>query len=179
MRIVGGEFKGRIFNPGKNFRARPTTDFAKEGLFNILENRYDISQLKVLDLFSGTGSISYEFASRGCTDITLVELDYVHLRFIKQVVAQLQLKGVKPFQSDIFRFIGKQKSPYDIIFADPPFELPQLQEIPGLVLKSGLMGEKSLLILEHPKRYDFSSFEGFQELRKYGNVRFSFFGKQQ
>lgn len=176
MRIVGGEFKSRVFKPGKNFRARPTTDFAKESLFNILENRYDFSQLKVLDLFSGTGSISYEFASHGCTDITLVELDFVHLKFINQVISGLQLKGVKVVRADVFRFIEKEGSPYDIIFADPPYELPRLPELPGLVLKSGAMGEDSLFILEHPKSYDFSRFEGFLELRKYGNVRFSFFG---
>jgi 16S rRNA (guanine(966)-N(2))-methyltransferase RsmD len=177
MRIVGGEYKGRLFHPGKNFRARPTTDFAKESLFNILENRYELSNLKVLDLFSGTGSISYEFASRGCQDITSVELDFVHFRFIKQVISELQIKAITPIKTDVFRFIEKSQNSFHLIFADPPYELPKLKDLPHMVQQSKLMDSGSIFILEHPKSIDFSSFAGFTELRKYGNVRYSFFEK--
>lgn len=177
MRIVGGEYKGRLFSPGKNFRARPTTDFAKESLFNILENRYDLSTLKVIDLFSGTGSISYEFASRGCLDITSVELDFVHFRFIKQVISELQIKSIMPVKADVFRFIEKAQNRFDLIFADPPYELSRLKDLPGLIQQSNLMDSGSVFILEHPKSFDFGNFPGFRELRKYGNVRYSFFEK--
>jgi 16S rRNA (guanine966-N2)-methyltransferase len=179
MRIVGGQYKGRVFNPGKNFRARPTTDLAKESLFNILSNRYNFEGISVLDLFSGTGSISYEFASRGCTQITLVESDFVHFKFITQTLTLLKTDSIFPVKANVFVFIKRCSHQYDLVFADPPYELPGLKGLPDMILSSGILKPDGVFILEHPKKYDFGSFPGFTELRKYGSVHFSFFGKYQ
>ncbi len=178
MRIIGGTFKSRIFRPGKSFKARPTTDFARENLFNILENRYDFENKKVLDLFSGTGSISFEFASRGCMNVTSVELDRFHHQFIGSVIETLGIKRiVKALNVDAFKFISRSAEGYDLIFADPPYELKQIAEIPNLILNSNLLNNEGLLILEHGKTNDFSSNPFFRELRKYGSVHFSFFSR--
>ena len=175
MRIVGGEYKGRILKPGKSFKARPTTDIAKEGLFNILTNKYDFSDLRVLDLFSGTGSISYEFASRGCEDIVLVEKDFHHFKYIQKTIEELKIDSIKPIKGEVFKFVEKQTKSFDIIFADPPYDLKNLGEIPDLIINSKLFSESTLLIVEHPRTYNFSKNSHFQELRRYGNVHFSFF----
>ena len=178
MRIIGGIYKSRIFRPGKNFKARPTTDFARENLFNILENRYDFENKKVLDLFGGTGSISFEFASRGCRDVTCVELDRFHYQFINSVIETLGIKRiVKPLNADAFKFVGRTSEHFDMIFADPPYELKKIAEIPDLILNSNLLNNEGLLILEHGKTNDFSSHPLFRELRKYGSVHFSFFSR--
>jgi len=178
MRIIGGTFKSRIFRPGKNFKARPTTDFARENLFNILENRYEFENKKVLDLFGGTGSISFEFASRGCRDVTCVELDRFHAQFINSVIETLGIKRIiKSLNSDVFRFIGRTADQYDLIFADPPYELKQISAIPDLILNSNLLNNEGLLILEHGKTNDFSAHPLFREMRKYGSVHFSFFSR--
>jgi 16S rRNA (guanine966-N2)-methyltransferase len=178
MRIVSGQYKGRTFNPGKNFRARPTTDYAKESLFNILANRYDFDEISVLDLFSGTGSISYEFASRGCKQITLVESDFVHYRFITQTLSLLKAEGVSPVKANVFSFIKKNTDKFDLVFADPPYELKELNTLPGLVLSSGALNAGGVFILEHPKSYNFGNHPGFRELRFYGSVHFSFFSPE-
>src|SRR5665647_2682326 len=128
MRIVGGIFKGRIFNPGKNCNARPTTDIAKEGLFNILENRYNFPNKTVLDIFSGSGSIGYEFISRGCKEVVLVEKDFVHHRFIMNVLETLKIENAKIFRADVFAFLKNYKGNFDFIFADPPFDLKNFAE---------------------------------------------------
>lgn len=175
MRIVGGTFKGRIFRPGKNFRSRPTTDIAKEGLFNILENRYDFSNKRILDIFSGTGSIGYEFVSRGCMEATMVETDVVHFRFIRSIIDALKLENVKVFKADAFKFIKKTDEKFDIIFADPPYDLKALKEIPDAIFESTVLKKNGLFILEHPKDYDFSKHPNFREIRNYGKVNFSFF----
>lgn len=176
MRIIGGAFKSRIFRPGKNFKARPTTDFARENLFNILDNRYNFDTKKILDLFSGTGSISFEFASRGCQSITSVEIDRFHYNFICSVIEKLEIKNlIKAVNGDAFKYIGRSLEQYDIIFADPPYELKRLAEIPDLILKSNLLPDEGLLILEHGKTNDFSLHPCFSELRTYGSVHFSFF----
>lgn len=178
MRIIGGIFKSRIFRPGKNFKARPTTDFARENLFNILDNRYNFDNKKILDLFSGTGSITFEFVSRGCPDVTSVEIDRFHYQFICSVIEQLDVKGsVKALNVDVFKFIGHSPWQYNIIFADPPYELKQLGEIPDLIFKSNLLSDEGLLILEHGKTNDFSSNPFFREMRSYGSVHFSFFSR--
>jgi 16S rRNA (guanine966-N2)-methyltransferase len=177
MRIVGGIYKGRIFTPGKNFKARPTTDISKEGLFNILENRYDFSNKTVLDIFSGSGSIGYEFLSRGCREVVMVEKDFVHHRFIQNVVETLKIENAKIFRADVFSFLRNYKGNFDIIFADPPFELKNFTEVPDVVLKTDLLKKEGLFILEHPKEYDFSKHQYFKENRKYGKVNFTFFEK--
>lgn len=179
MRIVGGKYKGRIFHPGKKFKARPTTDIAKEGLFNILQNRYDFSTKNVLDLFSGTGSMAYEFVSRGCKQVTLVENNFMHYKFIQEVIEQLKIENAKVFKADVFKFIKKSPETFQVIFADPPFELPQLETIPDAVLNTSLLDKEGVFILEHPKNYDFSKHEYFKEIRTYGKVNFSFFEKAE
>lgn len=174
MRIVGGKYRGRMFNPGKSFKARPTTDFAKESLFNILNNRIDFEETKVLDLFAGTGSIGYEFLSRGCTNLTMIELEFKHIQFIKSVLKELN-ESAKVYRADVFKFLESEKGKYDLIFADPPYDHPRFKEVPELVLTNKLLAPDGIFVLEHGKEYDFSKLPGFKELRKYGSVHFSFF----
>lgn len=175
MRIVGGKYKGRIFNPGKKFTARPTTDIAKEALFNILVNRYDFSDKIILDLFAGTGSISYEFVSRGCKQATLVEKNFNHIRFIQTVLQTLEIRNAAVFKADVFRFLEKTTYKFDIIFADPPFNLPNFEKIADKVFEHNVLNPNGLLIIEHPKNINFSNHEKFTEIRNYGKVQFSFF----
>lgn len=175
MRIIAGKYKGRIFSPGKKFTSRPTTDKAREALFNILENRYDFSGMKILDLFSGTGSVGYEFLSRGAAEVTFVESDFKHFRFIREVSAKLGIDNMPIIKDDAFNYIKRTKSRYDIIFADPPFDAPFLKEIPAAVFNAGILKENGLLILEHPGNFNFSETLNFSEHRKYGKVNFSFF----
>jgi 16S rRNA (guanine(966)-N(2))-methyltransferase RsmD len=177
MRIVGGIYKGRIFKLGKNFKARPTTDIAKEALFNILENRYEFSDKTVLDVFSGSGSIGYEFVSRGCKEAVLVEKDFIHHRFIVEISKTLCLNNVKAFKSDAFSFLSRYQGSFDFIFADPPFDLKNFADVPDAVLSTNILAENGLFIVEHPKEYDFSKHIYFKEIRKYGKVNFSFFEK--
>lgn len=175
MRIVGGRYKGRIFRPNKKFKARPTTDIAKEALFNILENRYNFADKTVLDLFSGTGSIGYEFLSRGCLEATLVEGNFTHYRFILEVLDNLKIDNARAFKSDVFKFIKTCPSKFDFIFADPPFDLKRFDEVPDAIFDADILNENGLLILEHPKEFNFSKHENFKEIRNYGKVNFSFF----
>ena len=175
MRIIGGKFKGRRINPPGNFKARPTTDFAREGLFNILNNRVDFETIDVLDLFSGTGSISYEFASRGAALVHLVEKDSGHISGIKKIVNELKLENVKPIHIDVIAFLKTCSVKYDIVFADPPFELSWLRELPDLVIGAGVIKEDGFFILEHPRNLSFTGHKLFFEHRNYGGVNFSFF----
>ena len=177
MRIVGGKFKGRKFNPpaGK-WPTRPTTDFAKEGLFNVLTNSYDFENIKVLDLFGGTGSISYEFVSRGCLQVTYVDKYYPCLAFVKKTMTILDLEEeIKIIKADVFKYIQKTTEKYDLIFADPPYALPRLKEIPDLVFQNELLEKEGLLIVEHDNKTDFESHLHLTKVKKYGNNRFSFF----
>lgn len=175
MRIVGGKYKGRHFTPGKKFNARPTTDMAKESLFNILLNTVDFESLKVLDLFAGTGSISFEFASRGCTDITAVEINYGHVAFIKETIKKLEETHIRVIKTNAFVFAEHYHEQYDLIFADPPYDMAKLGEVPELIFKNNLLKENGLFILEHSGSFDFSKHSRFKDIRKYGSVHFSFF----
>jgi 16S rRNA (guanine966-N2)-methyltransferase len=175
MRIVGGKYKGRHFTPGKKFKARPTTDIAKESLFNILQNMVDFETIKVLDLFAGTGSISFEFASRGCTDITAVEINFNHVSFIRETINKLNEPNIRVIKTNAFVFTGHYKEQYDLIFADPPYDLRNLHEVPGSIFRNNLLKQGGLFILEHSGQYDFSKLPQFKELRRYGSVHFSFF----
>ena len=175
MRITGGKYKSRIFKPNKKFNARPTTDLAKEGLFNILENRYDFAGKTSLDLFAGTGSIGYEFISRGCEEVTFVEKDFNHFRFIQEVLRNLNIENARAIKGDVFKLIFKYTGKFDFVFADPPFDLPWLQEIPKAIFDADILNKNGLFILEHPKNYEFSKYAEFKELRNYGKVNFSFF----
>ncbi len=177
MRIISGKLKGKQFHPGKGFRDRPTTDFAKEALFNILNNYFDFENVSVLDLFSGTGSISFEFASRGCPSVELVELNSKYVSVIEKSIRKMELEQISPYSGDAFSFIRNTPSSYDIIFADPPHSMERLEDIPGMVFEHGILNEGGWLILEHDKRYDFSTLPCFRETRRYGNVIFSVFEK--
>ena len=175
MRIVSGTLKGRHIKPPKNFRARPTTDFAKENLFNILSNNFDFTELSVLDLFSGTGSISYEFASRECARVVSIESNFKHQIFIKNTIQELGLTQVKSYKSDSFRYVKSCREKFDIIFADPPYELKEIESIPGFIFEHHILNEKGWIIVEHGDKTNFSKHPGFKEIRKYGGVNFSIF----
>lgn len=175
MRIIGGELKGKSILPPNGFMARPTTDFAKEGLFNVLINEFDLTSCRVLDLFSGTGSISYEFASRGCSEIFSVEMNPIHANFIKKSVAKLGIKGMQVVRHNVFEFIDICKIDFDIIFADPPYEIDGLDLIPDKIFQKGLLKGGGSLILEHPAKYQFDTHPRFVKEKRYGNVHFSFF----
>lgn len=175
MRIVSGKYKGRLISPPKNFKARPTTDFAKENLFNILNNNFDFSELKVLDLFSGTGSISYEFASRECISVVSVEGNFKHQAFIKKTINDLGLTQVKSYKSDVFRYVKSCKEKFDIIFADPPYDLKEIESIPDFIFEQDILNENGWLIVEHGDKTNFGRHQAFLELRKYGGVNFSIF----
>ncbi len=174
MRVIGGKYRGKYFN-AKGFKSRPTTDKAKEGLFNILNNRYYFEDLKVLDLFSGTGCISYEFASRGSNDVTLVEMNFHHLRSINTFLKEEGINEIKTIKADVFKFLKNYQDSFDLIFADPPFDLKKITEIPDAVFSTEILKDDGLLIVEHPSDVDFSSHVRFKELRSYSAVNFSFF----
>jgi 16S rRNA (guanine966-N2)-methyltransferase len=175
VRIISGVYKGKRLYPGKSFKARPTTDFAKENLFNVLSNYFDFDQLQVLDLFSGTGSITYEFASRGCQAVDSVEVNSRYHAFIAKTCQELQFGQVRAIRADAFRFLKQNPGQYDIIFADPPYELKEIDKIPSLVFTTERLKPGGWLILEHGQANDFSSAPNFRELRKYGSVHFSIF----
>lgn len=177
MRIIGGRFKGRkFFPPAKNWPTRPTTDFAKEGLFNILLNRFDFEDLKVLDLFGGTGNHSYEFISRGCKDVTYVDKFGGCIAFVKQTAAKLEIQdSIKIHQSDVFKFIKRTPYKYDYIFAGPPYPLPTLDTIPDEVFKAEILNPDGLFVMEHNPNHNFESHPNFEVVRSYGKTLFSFF----
>jgi 16S rRNA (guanine(966)-N(2))-methyltransferase RsmD len=179
MRIVGGSYRGRIFDPGKRFKARPTTDMAKESLFNVLQNLVDFESIRALDLFSGTGSISYELASRGCTDVTAVEIDNAHIQFIKEVIDKLGEEHIRVVKSNVFVFATHIKEQFDLIFADPPYDHPKFNEVADLIFKNNLLKPDGLFVLEHSGQYDYSGHPNFKALRRYGSVHFSLFTAQQ
>lgn len=176
MRIISGSHKGKQIVPDKNFKARPTTDFAKENLFNVLNNFVCIENANVLDLFSGTGSISYEFASRGAKEIIAIEANYFHYSFIKKTAINLGFKNIKVFKNDVFFACKKLRGKnFDIIFADPPYDLPQIQDIPQAIFDNELLSPEGIVIIEHPEKIDFSAAPHFFNHRQYGSVNFSLF----
>ena len=177
MRIISGRHKGRIISPPAGLKLRPTTDKAREGLFNILNNIVDYSELQVLDLFAGTGSISYEFASRGAELVHSVEINSRHASFIINTASKLDMSCIKVFRADIRSFLGKTVNSYTLIFADPPYNLAWMEDIPSLVFSSDCLEPGGLLILEHPGSYNFNGNEYFADHRKYGSVNFSFFSR--
>lgn len=178
MRIISGTHKGRRISPDSNFTARPTTDFAKENLFNILNNMIDFVGLRVLDLFSGTGSISYEFASRGAKEIVIAELNYKHYVFIKKTAKELGFNNFKIFKVNAFTACRKLKGQkFDVIFADPPYKLETIETIPDAIFDNDLLIDEGYFILEHPSSYNFSTHPYFTEHREYGSVNFSIFSK--
>lgn len=183
MRIITGQYKGRHFDIPRTFKARPTTDFAKENIFNVLAGYTDFDGISALDLFSGTGSITLELLSRGCSQVVSVELDRDHHRFIQQCVEKLRgerqapsaLSGVQCLRADVFRYIKSCHQQFDLIFADPPYALPQLPTIPDLIFEKGLLAPDGVFVFEHGKDHDFSQHPHFAEHRQYGSVNFTLF----
>ena len=179
MRIIGGSLKGRSFHPPKTLPVRPTTDFSKEALFNILNNKIDFEAIKALDLFAGTGSISYELASRGCTDILAVDQNYGCTTFIKTTAASFSLSGIRSFKSDVFKFLRQTQETFDFIFADPPYDLSETSQLPGLILTTSRLNPGGIFILEHPNNLNFNQEPFFLEQRSYSKVNFTIFSIPQ
>ena len=175
MRIITGKYKGRHFEIPRSFKARPTTDFAKENIFNVLNGYIDFEDATALDLFSGTGSITFELLSRGCQQVISVELDRDHHRFIQECLKKLNTQACIPIRGDVFRFIKSCKQQYDIIFADPPYAMKELPQIPDLIFEKGLLKPNGILVFEHGKNHDFSQHLHFIEHRAYGSVNFTLF----
>jgi len=175
MRIISGKFKSRRLQVPANITARPTTDFAKEGLFNFLNNIIDFEQVTVLDLFAGTGSISLEFISRGSRQVVAVEKCKTQTNFILQTINNLNINNLTLFRSDVFQFLKTCKTSFDFIFADPPYDLNNFAQIPDIVLNANILNSYGIFVLEHSAHHDFSSHSRFTNHRKYGNVNFSVF----
>ena len=175
MRIVSGKYKRRIIAPPNNLPVRPTTDMAKESVFNIMANNTDFRGARVLDLFAGTGNISYEFVSRGCASVTSVDQDFGCVKFIKETAQKLIMPELTVIKQDAFRFISMAKQKYNIIFADPPYALDNIVEISIEIFKNKLLLPEGWLIVEHPGELDLSKQPHFYEHRRYGRVNFSFF----
>lgn len=175
MRIINGTHKGKSIVAPKNLPVRPTTDFAKEGLFNILSNEFDIEDIEMLDLFSGTGNIAFEFASRGAKNIRCIDINYSCVAFIKKTSKALGFNQLNVFKNDVFKYLKQYDHSFDIIFSDPPYDLKEIPQIPDLVFDNQLLKENGWLIVEHDKRTDISDHPKFFRLRKYGNVHFSIF----
>ncbi len=175
MRIITGKYKGRHFDIPRSFKARPTTDFAKENIFNVLTGYIDLEGTEALDLFSGTGSITLELLSRGCAHVTSIELDRDHHRFICDCLKKLNTEDCLPLRADTFRFIKSCRQQFDFIFADPPYAFKELPQIPDLIFERQLLKEDGLFVFEHGKDNDFSQHPHFVEHRQYGSVNFSIF----
>lgn len=176
MRIIGGEHGGRKFNPPSNMPyTRPTTDIAKEGLFNVLQHNLDFEELKTLDLFGGTGSISYELASRGVNDLTIVEKDAAMYEFIKKTSEALRLNNFKVIKMDVFKFIHSCTDKFDFIFAGPPYALANIDDLPKQIFEKKLLNQGGWFVLEHTPRNDYKSFPFFKSERNYGTTVFSTF----
>ena len=178
MRIIGGKLKGRVIDLPPRYSARPTTDFAKEALFNILDNEYDFEDLRVLDLFGGTGAISYEFASRGAARVYSVEMSRENAQFIRREAARLGLDAVVAVHQNVFDFLPICREKFDIIFADPPYALEGLETIPDKVLGAGILHPERYFILEHGSEHSFREHPLFVKERIYGRVHFSFFERK-
>lgn len=175
MRIISGIYGGRRLSPPKNITARPTTDFAKESLFNLLNNRMDFEDINMLDLFAGTGGIGIECVSRGAREVTAVELAHVQQNWIIQCCRQLGIHNLTVIRGDVFKFIHACRVQYDLIFADPPYALEQLPTLPDELFKQEILKADGWLVIEHGKDVDFTSHPRHVETRQYGSVHFSFF----
>lgn len=175
MRIIRGKYGRRRFEVPGNITARPTTDFARENLFNVIENIADIEGADTLDLFAGTGAVTFELLSRGCNRATAVEKAATQQRFIAKVADQLGADNLHLVRGDVRRYLASATRSFDIVFADPPYDMPGFGEIPEIILKSGVVRAGTLVIVEHSRAYDFSHLPGFFDHRVYGSVNFSFF----
>lgn len=175
MRIITGIYKGRHFDIPKTFKARPTTDFAKENIFNVVNGLIDLEDAEALDLFAGTGSISFELLSRGCSMVTSVERDREHARFIQQCLSKIGAKNCNLVKGDVFKFLKSCNKKFDMVFADPPYALEELTSLPSLVLDGGILKPDGIFVLEHGRDHDFSADSRIIDHRSYGSVNFSIF----
>ena len=175
MRIISGIYRGRRLSPPKNITARPTTDFAKESLFNLLNNRMDLEGIDMLDLFAGTGGIGIECISRGAREVTAVEIAHVQQNWIISCCKQLGIRNLNVIRGDVFKFLSACRTKYDLIFADPPYALEELPTLPDVILAQDILKENGWLVIEHGKDTDFTSHPRHIETRTYGSVHFSFF----
>jgi 16S rRNA (guanine(966)-N(2))-methyltransferase RsmD len=175
VRIISGKYRGKQIIPAKDFSARPTTDFAKESLFNILGNQFDFEDIEVLDLFAGTGSISYEFASRGALRVDSIEMSPKYAGFIQKTASELKFDQLNVHRANVFQFIKRISSKYDIVFADPPYDLEGVDTLPALLLAQDALKEGGVFILEHSAKLNFSDNPRIIDHRNYGSVNFTFF----
>lgn len=175
MRIISGTFRGRHLSPPKNITARPTTDFAKESLFNLIINRFEIEDCTMLDLFAGTGGIGLEFVSRGAREVTAVELAHVQQNFILSCCKTLGIRNLHLVRGDVFRYVAACQARYDFIYADPPYALKGRTTLPDLIFERGLLTEGGMFVIEHSREDDYSQHPHFVEKRTYGSVNFTFF----
>ncbi|RVU02773.1 16S rRNA (guanine(966)-N(2))-methyltransferase RsmD [Mucilaginibacter limnophilus] len=179
MRIIGGKLRGLRLNPPTNLPVRPTTDLAKEALFNILQNQTELEGIRVLDLFSGTGNITFEFASRGAESVLSVDRNINGLNYIKDIARKHSLDCIKTFKADVFKYMDLETEQFDIIFADPPYDLNRIPEIPKIVFEKNLLTPGGLLIVEHQSMQNLSNQPNFTEQRRYGHSSFSFFNQPE
>lgn len=175
MRIIRGKYGRRRFDVPTNITARPTTDFARENIFNIIENHVDLQGLTALDLFAGTGAITLEFLSRECAHVTAIEKAATQYNFIRRTAAQLGETNLTLIKGDVLRYLDTATRPFDIVFADPPYDMPGFAEIPGRILASHVVRPGTLVIVEHNKTHDFSNLPGYIDHRAYGSVNFTLF----
>lgn len=175
MRIISGKIGGIRLQPPSKLPVRPTTDLAKEALFNILQNRIDFDHIDCLDLFAGTGNISFELASRGAKSVQAVDIHYNCVKYIKETADKHQLDAIDVKKMDVFRFIAVAKSEYDLVFADPPYDLPSITTLPKVILEAGLLRPGGVLIVEHPSTKKLGEHPFWIETRKYGYSSFSFY----
>lgn len=177
MRIIAGSLRGRRLNPPANLPVRPTTDMARESLFNILNNYVDYEDVCVLDLFAGTGAVSIEFISRGAKHVTSIDINNACTEYIKQLSKQLNIDNIHVVRADVFDLLKRANRQFDIVFADPPYALQDLPQLPDLVFNSNILSDDGIFILEHPKEFSFESHDNFWQHRAYGKVNFTFFAK--
>ncbi|KQS37046.1 16S rRNA (guanine(966)-N(2))-methyltransferase RsmD [Pedobacter sp. Leaf194] len=175
MRIIGGKLKGIRLQPPANLPVRPTTDMAKEALFNILNNKFDFENCSVLDLFCGTGNLTFEFASRHAEKILAIDMDYGCVNWVKTTAKKLEFDQVEVRKGDVFKVLTQMTGSYDLIFADPPYNMPNIPQIPVMVATQALLKPNGLLVVEHQSNMKLNSQPGFTDTRKYGNSSFSFF----
>mgnify|MGYP000899176956 CR=1 FL=1 len=177
MRIIGGRLGGLRLNPPTNLPVRPTTDIAKEALFNILQNKLDFDGLECLDLFAGTGNISFELASRDVEHVDAIDLHFKCVQYINDTADKMKLEQIKARKADVFKFIASCRDTYDFIFADPPYDIPKLPQLPKLIFDQQLLRNGGLLVVEHPSTRQMEDHPNFIETRKYGYSSFSFYAK--
>lgn len=178
MRIIAGSLRGRRLNPPENLPVRPTTDMARESLFNILNNYVEYDECRVLDLFAGTGAVSFEFVSRGAKEVMSVDINAQCTDFIKQAALTMKVNNLRVLRADVFDLLKRANQRFDIVFADPPYASERLAELPNLVWQRELLTEDGIFILEHPREFSFEEHEHFWQHRAYGKVNFTFFANQ-